>query len=523
MDVKKMTSICRNLFIPLFAVFAISSVGQQLFAQEPLVIEAVAVEAAVNEPVVIDTAPVKAVMIEFHEEITPLSSALLSRRFKHAVATGAKIIVLDIDSPGGYVSSTLELVDLLESTKGITTVAYIRREAISGAALLALAADKIAIAPQALIGDAGMIMMGENAAYRYVPEKERSYLAQRVRMIASKAGRPPSLAEAMVDKDLIIFKAVQKTDGKVDYFSEREWNSMENTDRWEKGKQILEAGGHTFFTTTGARAVELGLANLVVDDHDQLPTMIGAIGPIPVMRGTWVDTLILLLNSSFVTGLLVIIGLVALVIEFSAPGMGAGGLISIFCFGLFFWSRFLGGTSDWFELILFLIGLSFILLEIFVIPGTGVAGISGLALVIFSLVMASRRDIMPESLRDSNSLMFDILTVLASLIGFMVAMGFVAKYLGEFPILSRLALAPPGDDTCPPVASLAASAGAYSLDVNSLEIGTEGRSVGPLRPSGRIRVGSELVDVVTEGDYVEGDTLVRIVAKNSNRVVVRAV
>jgi len=501
-----MTVYPRRLVLLVLAVFSIASFSDRSGAEE-------------ESPGI----PVKAVIIELHEAITPLSGALLTRRFKQAEASGAKIIVIDIDSPGGYVSTTLELVDLLEGATDITTVAYIKREAISGAALLALAADKIAIGPRALIGDAGMIMMGEDAAFRYVPEKERSYLAQRVRTIAEKSGRPASLAEAMVDKDLVVFKAVQKADGKVDYFSEREWQSMEDSDLWEKGKPVRESGERTFLTATGARAVELGLADYVVDDAQQLPELIGAITPIPVLQVSWIDTLVLILNSSFVTGLLLIIGLVALVIEFSAPGIGLGGLISILCFGLFFWSRFLGGTSDWFEVILFMIGLCFVLLEIFVIPGIGVAGIGGAALMIFTLVLASRRALMPESVEDTNNLLIDVLTVLGSIVGFVVVMGFAGKYLGELPLISRLALAPTIDDGSVPLRSLASPGTASSFAADSLEIGTEGRSVGPLRPSGRMRVGDEFVDVVTEGDYVDGDTLVKIVSKHGNRFVVRTV
>ncbi len=467
--------------------------------------------------------PVRAVIIEFHEAITPLSGALLKRRFEQAQADGAAIIVLDIDSPGGYVSTTLELVDMLEAATDVTTIAYIEKEAISGAALLSLAADKIAIGPQALIGDAGMIMMGEDAAFRYVPEKERSYLAQRVRTIAEKAGRPASLAEAMVDKDLVVYKVTKKSDGSIDYFSEKEWDSLENADQWEQGKPVREAGGHTFFTATGTRAVELGIADLTVAERGQLASAIGAIEPMPVIRGTWVDTLILVLNYPFITGLILVIGLVALVIECSMPGIGLGGLTSILCFGLFFWSRFLGGTSGWFEVILFFVGLCFILLEVFVIPGVGIAGIGGTVLMLFALFLASRRVIMPESARDTQSLLVDVLTVLGSLVGFCVAMMFVARYLGDLPIASRLALSPPGNDDLPAVASLAAPASGELFDADLIEIGQQGRAMGPLRPSGRIIVGEHLVDVVTEGDFVDHDVVVKVVAKRGSRIIVRPV
>jgi len=471
---------------------------------------------------VVESGLSKAVIIEFHEAITPLSGALLKRRFKQAVEDGAEIIVLDINSPGGYVSTTLELVEMLEAAEGVQTIAYIEREAISGAALLSLAANKIAIGPNALIGDAGMIMMGEDAAFRYVPEKERSYLAQRVRAIATKAGRPPSLAEAMVDKDLIVFKAINKKDGSVQYFSEREWKSMEDTDKWEKGKPVREAGEKTFFTATGARAVELGLADLTVANRGELAGVIGAIEPMPVLRGTWVDTVLLLLNSPFITWLLLVIGMVALVVEFTSPGIGVGGLISILCFGLFFWSRFLGGTSGWFEVILFLMGISFVLLEVFVIPGFGVAGISGGAMILFALVMASRRVLLPESVRDTEQLAVDILTVLGSVVGFFMVMMFVAKYLGEIPIVSRLALTPMTDDADEPVASLAAP-GMRGMGTDTLEVGDVGRTQGPLRPNGRIRIGEGIFDVVSEGDFVEHDVEVKVVARFGNRIVVRQV
>jgi membrane-bound serine protease (ClpP class) len=499
--------------ITVFAWLSVSATGTRSQEPEPITQASDDVDAK---------KPVRAVIVEFHEAITPLSGALLKRRFEQAIKDGAEVIVLDIDSPGGYVSTTLELVDMLEAATEVETIVYIEREAISGAALLSLAANKIAIGPQALIGDAGMIMMGEDAAFRYVPEKERSYLAQRVRAIATKSGRPPSLAEAMVDKDLVVFKATHKEDGKVQYFSEREWKSMEDTDQWQKGKPVREAGGHTFLTASGERAVALGLADFTVAKRDDLAKAIGAIEPMPLIRGTWVDTLLLVLNWPFITGLLLVIGLVALVIEFGSPGLGLGGLTSIFCFGLFFWSRFLGGTSGWFEVILFLMGLTFVLIEIFVIPGIGVAGIGGGAMMILALIMASRRVLLPESVHDTQRLTIDVLTVLGSFVGFFVVLLFLANYLGELPFLSRLALAPPADDVLPPVPSLASpSLSVYGAD--AVEVGQVGRSQGPLRPSGRARFGDNLVDVVTEGDFVDHEVEVKVVQKFGNRVVVRAV
>jgi len=466
--------------------------------------------------------PLRTVRIEFHEDINPLSGALLKRRFEQAIRDGAEMIVIDIDSPGGYLSTTLELVRMIEEAKEVRTVAYISREAISGAAILALATDQIVMLPLTRIGDAGMIVMGEDSAFRYAPEKARSLLAQQLRDLATQKGRPPSLVEAMVDKDLVIFKASRKDDGTVRYISDREWNSMEDTDDWDKGKVVREAPGNTFFTANAERAVELGVADQVIDNPAGLAAAINALEPISAIRPTGIDVLILVLNSNFVTWLLLVIGLIALVIELGMPGVGIGGLISILCFGLFFWSRFLGGTSGWFEVILFVIGVAFVMLEVLVIPGVGFAGIGGGLLILFSLVMASRRVLLPESSRDLTSLLSDVGIVLGAFVGFAIGLAILARYLGELPIISRLALAPMSQEDAAPVASLAGGGGMIDVPAyDRVEVGNVGRTLGPLRPSGRIQINDDIVDVVTEGDFIASDSEVRIITKLGRRIVVR--
>ena len=83
--------------------------------------------------------------------------------------------------------------------------------------------------------------------------------------------------------------------------------------------------------------------------------------------------------------------------RFATLRLGIGGLLSGLCFALFFWSRFLGGTAGWLEVILFLAGVIFVAMEFFVIPGFGLAGLSGLALVIASVLMASQHFILPAN------------------------------------------------------------------------------------------------------------------------------
>lgn len=460
-----------------------------------------------------------AVMIPLHEDINPLSGALLERKFRDAVESGVDVVILDIHSPGGFTAVTFELMDMLLDAEGVETVAFIEKDAISGAALMALAADRIVMLPDARIGDAGEIVMGRDGAFRYTEAKSRSVLAQKVRDTAKATGRPLALAEKMVDKDLVVFEATHKQDGTVRYFSERDWTSLEHPERWERGKPVREAGEEMFFIANGARAVELGIADQTISSRDRLAEELGVEEPIPVLERSWVDTLVLILNSGIVTFLLLLIGMVALVIELSAPGIGVGGLTSVLCFGLFFWSRFLGGTTGWLEVTLFVIGLLFMATEIFLIPGFGVAGIGGLALTLGSLVMASRRVVWPEGDQQWLDLGVDVLTVAAAFGGFLVILLLLSSYLGDIPGLSRLTLKPQVAAEGP--ASISPEEAVSLPAWQRVAVGDAGTTLSPLRPSGKMQFGDDTVDVVTEGDFVESGQTVKVIRKQGARVVVR--
>ncbi|MCC9657426.1 NfeD family protein [Rhodopirellula halodulae] len=462
----------------------------------------------------------RGVLIEFKEDINPLSGALLKRKFESALDSGADVIIFDIQSPGGYTAVTFELMDMVLEAKDVETVAYIEKDAISGAALLALSTDTILMRPDARMGDAGEIVMGEDGAFRYTPAKSRSVLAQKVRDTAEATGRPLALAEKMTDKDMVVYSAVNKESGEQRYLSDKDLASMEDADQWERSPPIREAGKEMFFTVNGRRGVELGMVDQVVDGREDLAEVLNLREPIVEMQRSWVDTLVFLLNTQFVTFLLLLIGLVALGVELSAPGIGVGGLTSVLCFGLFFWARFLGGTSGWLEVVLFLVGILFIAAEVFVIPGFGVAGISGLALSLGALVMASRRFALPENEIQWSSLAADMLTVMGAFLGFLVCLIVIAKYMGDIPGLSRLTLRPQ--------VLVSASGDASATLVSGpawerVQVGDTGAAMSPLRPSGKVQFGDDAVDVVTDGDFVDPGSSVRIIAKQGARITVRKV
>ena len=462
------------------------------------------------------------VMIPLHEDINPLSGELLKQKFQQAIDSGADVIVLDINSPGGFTYVTFELMDMVLDATQVETVAFIEKDAISGAALLSLACDRIIMLPTARIGDAGEIVMGEDGRFRYTEAKSRSVLAQKVRDTAEARGRPIALAEKMVDKDLVVFLATNKKTGEEKYISNKEWESLENRDEWNKGNPVREAGKEMFFTVNGKRAVELGFADEVIQDRDDLGKVLNVREPMQIIKRTWSDTFVFLLNTGFATFLLIAIGLIALVIELSAPGISVGGLTSLLCFSLFFWSRFLGGTSGWLEVLLFALGLIFIAVEFFVIPGFGFAGIGGILLILISLVMASSRGIFPETNEELNSLGGDVLTVLGAFTCFLIALFFLARYIGEIPGLSRLTLKP---GVAAPVStgnSLLAGNQTERLPAWQLvNAGDIGITASPLRPSGKIQIGDIIVDVVTEGDFIDAGCEVCVINTQGAKVTVR--
>ena len=318
----------------------------------------------------------KGVIIEVTGVILPMLQKYIERKLEQAQQLGADLVILQIDSPGGELDATLKIADQLRDLRWAHTVAYIPDEALSGAAIISLGCDEIVMGPQARLGDAGPIFLGPDQLFHHAPEKLRSDLARRVRDLASAKGRPPALAEAMVDMNLIVYRVTNQQTGKVTFMSQHEIDSSENPNVWEKGPPVLESREGSFLEVNGDRAVELQLANATIANKGALEQRFRpAQGPLIELRDNALDTAVDILNIPLVTGLLFVIGAIALWVELSAPGIGLGGLISGLCFTLFFWSRFLGGTAGWLEVILVLAGTAFLAVELFILPGFGIAGI----------------------------------------------------------------------------------------------------------------------------------------------------
>lgn len=464
-----------------------------------------------------------AVLIRVDGVILAEFREFLERKLLEAERRGADLLILEIDSPGGEVETTLELVERLRRISWAHTVAYVPHEALSGAAFLALACDEIVMDPRARLGDAGPIVLGEDRVFRHAPEKIRSDLARIIRDLAQENGHPPALAEAMVDMNLVVYRCQRAESEEVGYFSDPELEAMDPPTRaqWEKGPLVLESKPGSFLEVNGQRAVELRLANALVNDQAELERRYPSAKPLLILQRTAVDTAVQLLNTPLITALLFIVGATALYIEFSAPGIGLGGLVAGLCVTLFFWSRFLGGTAGWLEVILVVAGAIFLAVELFVIPGFGVTGIVGLLLMGSGIVLASQNHAIPQSARGLHELVVSLGVLAGSGIVSVVLAAFLTRHFGSIPIFSSLVLrAPAAADTLADASTGKPLPPARRFLV---AVGDQGVAESPLRPAGKACFGDEFVDVVTDGSYVERGRTVRIIEISGNRVMVREV
>ena len=470
--------------------------------------------------------PVNARLIELHEAITPITEEFILSQIRTAVADGANLLIFDIDSPGGYLDSSVNIANTiaeLDPSK-VTTVAWISDRALSGAAVVSLGADRIIMAPDAHLGDAGVIRETEKGgAFERVPEKLWSDFLVTLQNLAERKNRPAAILQAMVDKNLKVYEATHAETGRVTYMSEYEIDA--SNEEWIKGDIVPESRDDVLLTVNGTRAHELGLADKPCDTFDELRLRLGVPekNRLEPAARTWVHTLVWILNTHVAGFGLITLGILCIYIEVHLPS-GLFGILAVMLFALFFWSRYLGGTSGTLELIMFVMGIALLALEIFVIPGFGVFGVSGLLLMAGSLVMASHTfagmtagERFNESMGSLGSLAGALTTVIIVAIA-------LNRFLPSIPFINKLILTPPGyaagDENTP---HLNPSVFNDEASAGPVRTGDTGLTASTLRPSGKANFGDHFVDVVSDGGYIEHGTPVEVIRVAGNRIVVRPV
>ena len=424
-------------------------------------------------------------VIPIHGTVSEPQFFFLRRALKEAQRANASAVVLDVDTFGGHVDSAMDEMDALLSTR-IPTIAFVNTKAISAGSLISLAAKRIYMHPNAVIG-ASAVVGGEGEDLKEtMKEKSTSMVVAKARGAAKASGHPEDVAEAFVRKE----SEVKRGDVVVDTKDTLLTLNADDAVKLYDGQPLLAAGK--------------------AENLEELMKAAGLTGTVRRIEPTGFETIAYWLTM--MSPLLLIGGLVCGYIEFKMPGFGIFGICSIVCFGLFFGSYFIAGLAGWEAVIAFAIGLLLVLGELFLHPGTMIPGLIGVLLMIGSLVWAMV-DHWPgtPAMPSADELQRPMLNLVIALLGSGFLMAVLARFLPSTSIYRRLVLA-----------TSSASGPAITVPVVNLElhVGDTGVAATTLRPSGKATFGDDAHDVVTGGDFIIQGTKVRVVSVDGMRVVV---
>jgi membrane-bound serine protease (ClpP class) len=395
----------------------------------------------------------------------------VARVLREAEEADAAAAYLDIDTPGGRVDAAERISDAIRRAS-LPVYAFVNPRAFSAGALIAISAREVYMRPGAVMGAATPVD-GEG---QRAPEKMVSAMRAEFRAVAEERGLDPRIAEAMVDETVV----VPELDGP-----------------------------EALLTLTSGEARKVGYAKAEVADEAALLQAIGFPGArVIAPEPNWAEQVVRFLTNPLVSPLLLSLGVLGLVFEIKSGAFGLGGIVSLASLGLFFGSSFVLGLAGWEEVLLLGLGVIALAVEVFVLPGFGVAGFLGLGAIAAAMVLALM------GATPSTGEVMQALAILGASLAITAAV--VYAWLRHIPNSNRFGgLFLRG--------GMAQSEGYISAPQRADLVGQEGVAVTDLRPAGTATIAGERVDVVTEGEYVRQGSAVRVLRSEGYRHVVRAV
>ncbi len=414
-------------------------------------------------------------VLDLRGEIGPAAWRNTRKALNKATESSAEAFIIHMDTFGGMV----DYADSIRSallTSPIRSIVYIDKNAASAGTLIAYACNEIYMHSGSSMGAASVV----NPKGELMPEKYQSYMRGLMRATAEARSRDPRIAEAFVDPDVVVPGVIGK--GKV-------------------------------LTLTSAEALKLGISKGEVNSMQELLDKTGLEGR-PLARHTVsiLDKIISFLMNPAVSGVLILLIIGGIYFEMQSPGIGFALLVSISAALLFFAPLYLEGLAANWEIGLFIVGLILLALEVFVIPGFGIAGILGIIFVISGLALSLvLNDWFDFSVSGSEQLTRSVGVVLASMIGAVIVCVIFGKSLLNTHAFRRLVLSDAQD------AEEGFVAGRQSAGLK----GKIGRAQTDLRPSGKIEIEGEWYDAVAMDGYVSRGNEVMVVKQENYNVFVR--
>ena len=492
-----------------------------------------------------------AVIITMIGEINDVTLRSLNDRLDVAKRDhNADLIFLEIDTYGGLLKSALAITARIRE-HDTKIVAYVNTKAISAGAMIAVACDEIVMEAGSTIGDCAPIMMGQKLEGTE-REKVESPTRTEFRNSAERNGHNKLLAMAMVTDRIAVYKIARKDSPEtVKYVDDNELrrltgvrmdpdvglvmpgdgkSSDEDKDtrayEWVFERTVVSEG--ELLTMTAQEAVEYGFAKGIVRGRGDLAARYGLSEVPPVLGHNWSQKLAAFLASMEVRSILMILLIVGVYLELNSPGIGAPAALAAVCLCLVLGAPYLTGLANMWEILLILSGVALLIIEVFVIPGFGVAGVGGIILILAGLMLTFVQEpIEPKPIPWPSWEMFaagiqdGLVSLFVALVGSITVCVVLAKYFHRVPILRTLQLSD-GISVLTAEEKAGGAFGGPPLGGSiQFKIGSAGVTESPLRPAGKARFGRELVDVVAEAQFVENHVPIEVVQVLGNRIVVR--
>jgi len=416
--------------------------------------------------------PAKKVYVaQIDEEIGISLAPYVSRIITDAEKNRADAVIFRINTLGGRVDAATQIKDAILNSK-VLTIAYVDKRAISAGALITLSCKKIAMAPGSSMGASTVVnQQGEKQS-----EKYQSFMRGEMRSAAERNGRRGDIAEGMVDERIAI-------------------PGLDDSTR--------------LITLTAQEAYKYKMADTVVGSMTEVLNSFNLKdAQILEEKSNWAENFVRFLNNPIVSSILIIIGLIGIFMEIKTPGLTFPGVAGAIALMLFFGSSYILQLASMMEILMFIIGVILLLLEIFVIPGFGIVGVTGIVLMVGSLFFSLI----------SSLPIFDFASISGAIVQMTISLLIV---IGLFYLLVRFL--PKSERFGHLVLSSATEAGKgfVSNPLYDKYLNCQGIAATTLRPAGIAQINGERVDVVTDGAYIEKGSRIVVTKTEGARVVVK--
>ena len=420
------------------------------------------------------------------------------------------VFVFKMDTFGGRVDAALDIVDTISSLPKGRTIAFVEKRAISAGALIALSSSLLFMKENTIIGDCAPIINSKEGM-KMAGEKIQTVLRAKFRALAKKNNYPLVLAQSMVSLDMEVYQVVM--DGEKKFMEKKAWDDLTEAEKKKvSSKKTIVAKGE-LLTMDDAEAFDLGFSKKSVKDINEALMLSGyGSADIVTMKASWSERLVSFLQPFL--SILMLIGIGAIYTEIKAPGFGLPGTVGIICLGLVFFSQYLVGLADYTELLILVIGILLLGVEVFVLPGFGVAGISGFLCIAAGLVLSFQGFVVPDPSFpwEGTLLMKNLAQVLGSfLFAFLISL-FMIRFV--LPRFSKIMKGPYLETTLE-------NAHVDATTALALTPGDTGIAHTFLRPSGKVVINHQKIDAITQGEFIDAGTPVIIDKIEHNHVIVK--